>query len=131
MHEAKLNNAKEVVVWGTGTPKREFLYSDDMADACVYLMEQPEDKLPGLFNEATPPLLNIGCGEDLSIRELAEIVKRIVGFSGQLKFDTSKPDGTMRKLMDVSKLKQMGWKAATTLSDGITLAYKSYIDGRL
>ena len=128
MHEAKERGDKEVVVWGTGTPRREFLYSEDMADACVYLLEQPEAKLQNLFNDAAPPLVNIGCGEDLTIRELAELVKDIVGFTGQLTFDTSKPDGTMRKLMDVNKLKQVGWQATTKLRDGITVAYRTYLE---
>jgi GDP-L-fucose synthase len=117
------------VVWGTGTPKREFLYSDDMADACLYLLEQPESKLSDLFNDERPPLVNIGCGEDLSIRELAEMIAETVGYNGKLVFDSTKPDGTMRKLMDVSKLKQMGWHATTQLRDGITRAYKNYLEG--
>lgn len=124
MHEAKQRGDKEVVVWGTGTPKREFLYSDDMADACIYLLEQSEEKLQPLFNDEQPPLVNVGCGEDLTIRELAELVKGEVGFVGNLTFDTSKPDGTMRKLMDVSKLSQMGWKATTSLRGGLALAYE-------
>ena len=124
MHEAKQANANEVLVWGTGTPKREFLYSDDMADACIYLLEQADDKLATLFNNDHPPLINIGFGEDISIRELAELVKEIVGFTGDLIFDASKPDGTMRKLMDVSKLNQMGWIARTALRDGIAIAYE-------
>ena len=124
MHEAKQANANEVLVWGTGTPKREFLYSDDMADACIYLLEQADDKLATLFNNDHPPLINIGFGEDISIRELAELVKEIVGFTGDLIFDASKPDGTMRKLMDVSKLNQMGWIARTALRDGIASAYE-------
>lgn len=126
MHEAKECGSKEVVVWGTGTPRREFLYSDDMANACIYLLEQAEEKLSGLFNDEQPPLVNIGCGEDLSIRELAELVKNIVGFNGQLVFDTGKPDGTLRKLMDVSRLGGLGWKASTALEDGITNAYSAY-----
>jgi GDP-L-fucose synthase len=129
MHEAKQRGDKEVVVWGTGTPKREFLYSDDMADACLYLLEQPESKLSDLFNDERPPLVNIGCGEDLSIRELAEMIAETVGYNGKLVFDSAKPDGTMRKLMDVSKLKQMGWHATTQLRDGITRAYKNYLEG--
>lgn len=127
MHEAKLDNASEVVVWGTGMPKREFLYSDDMADACVYLLEQPEKKLEKLFNDIQPPLVNIGCGQDLTISELAEEIKSIVGFNGVLKFDTTKPDGTMKKLMDVNKISEMGWKSMTNLSEGISLAYTSYL----
>lgn len=127
MHEAKLSDAKEVVVWGTGTPKREFLFSDDMADACLYLLEQPEDRLKDLFNDATPPLVNVGCGEDLSIKELAGLVKDIVGFTGQLAFDASKPDGTMRKLMDVSRINALGWRARTDLKTGIAAAYREYL----
>lgn len=128
MHEAKLRGDTEVVVWGTGNPMREFLYSDDMADACLFLLEQPEEQLQGLFNGDTPPLVNVGCGEDIAIRELAELVKDVVGFSGRLTFDTSKPDGTMRKLMDVSKLKQLGWVATTRLRDGVGLAYQAFLN---
>jgi len=127
MHEAKQRGDKEVVVWGTGTPRREFLYSDDMADACLYLLEQPEEKLQPLFSDQQPPLVNVGCGEDLTIRELAELVRDVVGFTGNLTFDPSKPDGTMQKLLDVSKLNQMGWKATTPLRDGIVSAYETYL----
>lgn len=123
MHEAKIGDADEVVVWGTGTPRREFLYSDDMAEACVYLMKQEDDRLQSLFNENLPPLVNVGCGEDLTIRELAELIAEIVGFKGELVFDTSKPDGTMRKVMDVSKIKKLGWKPEVSLKEGIALAY--------
>ncbi len=126
MHEAKLHGDKEVVVWGTGTPRREFLYSEDMADACLYLLEQPEDKLAGLFNNEQPPLVNIGCGEDLTIKELAELVAEVVGFKGSLTFDTSKPDGTMRKVMDVSKIRKLGWEPKVSLKEGIAQAYKDY-----
>jgi len=127
MHEAKLRGDKEVVVWGTGTPKREFLYSDDMAEACLYLLEQAESKLSDLFNDEQPPLVNIGCGEDLTIRELAEMIAEVAGYSGKLVFDSSKPDGTMRKLMDVSRMKRMGWVATTSLRKGILSAYQSYL----
>jgi len=127
MHEAKQCGDKEVVVWGTGTPKREFLYSDDMADACVFLLEQPESKLASLFNNEQPPLVNIGCGDDLTIRELAELVAGVVGFSGNLTFDTSKPDGTMRKVMDVSKIRNLGWKPEIALEAGIVLAYQDML----
>ena len=128
MHEAKQRNDKEVVVWGTGTPRREFLYSEDMADACIYLLEQPENRLGSLFNNEQPPLVNIGCGEDLTIRELAEMVARIVGFKGSLTFDTSKPDGTLRNVMDVSKLRMVGWAPKIGLDRGISLAYADYLD---
>lgn len=127
MHDAKLCGAPEVVVWGTGTPRREFLYSDDMAEACLYLLEQPEEKLRSLFSDNQPPLANIGCGEDLAIRELAELVRNVIGFTGELTFDTTKPDGTMQKLLDVSKLNQLGWKATTLLRDGIGFAYEAYL----
>lgn len=127
MSEAKQRGDDEVIVWGTGTPRREFLYSEDMAEACIYLLQQPIEKISTLFNDATPPLLNIGYGEDITIKELAELVQKVVGFTGSLVFDSSKPDGTMRKLMDVSKLRQMGWSSSTTLLDGIASAYQSFL----
>jgi GDP-L-fucose synthase len=126
MHDAKKRWDTEVVVWGTGTPKREFLYSDDMADACLYLLEQPESKLTDLFNDEQPPLVNIGCGEDLAIRELVEIIAKVVGYSGKLLFDSTKPDGTMQKLTEVSRMKNMGWATSTPLHKGILTVYKSY-----
>jgi GDP-L-fucose synthase len=116
-HEAKLRGDSALVVWGTGTPMREFLYADDLADACVYLMEQGY----------SGPLVNIGTGTDVTIRELAETVLKVVGFNGELTFDTSKPDGTPRKLMDVSRLAGLGWRAKTSLEDGIKLAYQDFI----
>lgn len=116
-HEAKQRGDTSLVVWGTGTPMREFLYADDLADACVYLMEK------GYCG----PLVNIGTGTDVTIRELAETVVDIVGFRGSLTFDASKPDGTPRKLMDVSRLTSLGWRASTNLRDGIELAYKDYL----
>lgn len=127
MHEAKMNNLSEVVVWGTGAPKREFLYSDDMADACIYLLEKSDGELQSLFSDMEPPLVNVGCGKDLTVRELAETIKNIVGFSGELTFDNTKPDGTMRKLLDVDKLTQMGWRARTALRKGIAMSYDSYL----
>ncbi|HFQ80946.1 MAG TPA: GDP-L-fucose synthase [Desulfobacterales bacterium] len=126
-HEAKERGDKEVVVWGTGTPRREFLYSDDMAAACLYLLEQTDDNLRTLLNNEHPPLVNIGCGTDLTIRELAEMIRDVVGFNGTLTFDSTKPDGTMQKLLDVSKLNKMGWKAATSLRDGIASVYEKYL----
>lgn len=127
IHEAKQNNVGEVTVWGSGTPKREFLYSDEMADACVYLLENIDKGLPGLFNDVKPPLVNIGCGEDITIRELAETIAAVVDYKGRLVFDTSKPDGTMRKLLDVSRMNSLGWKSAKSLREGIALTYKSYL----
>lgn len=116
-HEAKEQNAAEVVIWGTGSPKREFLFADDLAEACYYLMKN--------YNE--PGLVNIGTGEDLSIKDLALLIKQIVGFAGEIKFDTAKPDGTPRKLMDVTKLTNAGWKYHTTLEQGIALAYQDFL----
>jgi GDP-L-fucose synthase len=115
--EAKQNNSKEVVIWGTGSPMREFLFADDLADACYFLMQN--------YNE--PNLINIGTGEDLTIKDLALLVKKVVGFEGDLKFDTSKPDGTPRKLMDVSKLHHLGWKHQIELEEGLKLAYQDYL----
>lgn len=117
-HEAKLNGEKTVTIWGTGNPKREFLYADDLAEACLYLMENYNEK----------ELINVGTGEDLSIAELANLVKNVIGFEGELVFDTSKPDGTPRKLMDVSRLHNLGWKHRTALADGILLAYHDFTD---
>jgi len=127
MHEARQSGAREVVVWGSGNPRREFLHSDDLADACLHLMQLPEDRYDELFSEQHPPLVNIGCGEDLSIRELAETTARTVGFSGQLRFDSGKPDGTPRKLLDVSRMARLGWTAKTALPEGIALAYADYL----
>jgi GDP-L-fucose synthase len=127
MHEAKQRGDGAVVIWGTGTPRREFLYSDDMADACVHLMALPDAQFGQSLNSDLPPLVNIGCGEDLSIRELAELVKGVVAFEGALRFDTSKPDGTPRKLLDVGRLHALDWKARTALSEGINLAYADYL----
>jgi GDP-L-fucose synthase len=117
-HEAKLKGEKTVTIWGTGNPKREFLYADDLAEACLFLMENYNEK----------ELINVGTGEDLSIAELANLVKSIVGFEGTLVFDTSKPDGTPRKLMDVSKLHNLGWRHHTTLTNGILSAYRDFTD---
>src|SRR5690606_1843174 len=117
LHEAKVANRPAVTVWGTGSPKREFLFADDLADACVFLMANYND----------PQLVNIGTGEDLPIKELAQLIKSIVGFEGELVFDASKPDGTPRKLMDVSKLHAMGWRHMTPLEAGIRLVYEDFL----
>jgi GDP-L-fucose synthase len=119
MHEAKIQGDKEVVIWGTGTPRREFLSSDDMADACVFLMETCDVKDVGEF-------VNIGVGQDVTIRELAELVAKVVGFEGSLVFDAVKPDGTPRKLLDVSRLQALGWRAKIGLEKGIGLAYQDF-----
>ncbi len=127
MHEAKMRGDREVVVWGTGSPRREFLYSEDAAGACVFLINLPEEKFASLLTQGSFPLINIGCGEDLTIRELAETVKNAVGFDGELTFDTSKPDGTPMKLLDVGRLTSLGWTYNTTLEGGISLAYRDFL----
>ena len=127
MHEAKLRKDHEVVVWGTGTPRREFLYSEDMADACVFLMNLADEKYASLLSVHSFPLINIGCGEDMSIRELAEIVAKVIGFTGNLVFDSSKPDGTPRKLLSVERMSSLGWSANTVLESGISLAYRDFL----
>ncbi len=127
MHEAKMRGDREVVVWGTGMPRREFLYSEDAAGACVFLINLPEEKFASLLTQGSFPLINIGCGEDLTIHELAETVKNAVGFDGELTFDTSKPDGTPKKLLDVARLTSLGWTYNTTLEGGISLAYRDFL----
>ncbi|MGM4958694.1 GDP-L-fucose synthase [Bradyrhizobium barranii] len=116
-HEAKVAGAKSVIVWGTGTPRREFLYVDDMADACVHLMK----------TYSSAELVNIGTGEDITIAEFARVVADIVGYGGEISFDTSRPDGTPRKLLDVSRLAKLGWRATTSLEDGIRRAHEAYL----
>ena len=115
-HEAKTNSAPFVTIWGSGKPRREFLHADDLADACYFLMQH--------YNE--PGLVNIGTGEDLEIGELARLIGRIIGYSGEIRHDTGKPDGTPRKLMDVSKLNRLGWKASISLEDGLRRVYEEY-----
>jgi len=123
--EAKASGSGELVVWGTGTPRRELLYSDDLAEACCYLMNLDGAHFSSLLSEDHPPLINIGTGEDVTIRELAETVARIVGFQGELRFDTSKPDGTPRKLLDVSRLHGLGWRHKVSLEDGIRRTWEA------
>ena len=123
--EAKRAGAKEIVVWGTGTPRRELLYSEDLAEACVFLLNLDDPTYGTLLTDAEPPLINIGSGEDVTIRELAETVARVLEFEGSLAFDTSKPDGTPRKLMDVSKLHALGWKHTVALEQGIRLTWEA------
>ncbi len=117
-HEAKQQNTPKVIIWGTGSPKREFLFADDLADACYYLMQNYDEQ----------GLVNVGTGEDLSIKDLALLVKDIVGYNGEIQFDATKPDGTLRKLMDVSKLHDKGWKHTVELKEGIKLAYQDFLD---
>ena len=127
MHEAKTGGAEEVLIWGTGSPLREFLYSEDMAEACVYLLELAPQEFAKLIVDKEPPLVNIGYGEDLSIAELARTVARVVGFRGSLRFDSSKPDGTPRKLLDSGRINALGWKPRTRMDAGIALAYKDFL----
>ena len=117
-HEAKVNGAKEVVVWGSGKPLREFLYSEDMADACIYLMENYEGN----------DFFNIGTGKEITIKGLAELIKEVVGYEGEIVWDSSKPDGTPRKLLDVSRLESQGWKYKMELKDGVKEAYEWYLE---
>ena len=116
-HEAKLAQAQELVVWGTGAPRREFLHVDDLADACVFLMERAYEG----------PLVNVGTGEDLPIRELAELIMRVVGLEARLRFDTTKPDGTPRKLLDVGRLRALGWRARIPFAEGLRQTYEDFI----
>jgi len=117
VHEAKLENRREVVIWGTGTPRREFLYSDDLAEALRFLLE----------NYDSPEIINVGCGYDISIRELAQIVAKVIEFEVELVFDTSKPDGTPRKLLDTGRLQKLGWKPRISLEDGIRDTYQWFL----
>src|SRR3954447_7397770 len=117
-HEAKMTGARELVVWGTGKPRREFLHVDDMADACVFLLE----------NYDAPEIINVGCGEDISIQQLVELICHVVGFEGEITFDSSKPDGTPRKLLDTSKLTALGWRPSISLRDGITRTYSWFLE---
>lgn len=116
-HEAKVTGAKNIAVWGTGTPRREFLYVDDLADACVHLMK----------TYSSSELVNIGTGEDITIAEFARVVASTVGYTGEISYDTARPDGTPRKLLDVSRLAKLGWRATTSLEDGLRLAYRAYL----
>ena len=127
MHEAMQGGLEEVVIWGTGKPMREFLYSEDMAEACVFLLDLPAEKFEELVSDTHPPLVNIGYGEDLSIAELARTVARVVGFRGKLRFDTSKPDGTPRKLLDSGRINALGWKPRTQFDEGIAAAYQDFL----
>jgi GDP-L-fucose synthase len=128
-HEAKQRGDDALVVWGTGKPRREFLFSDDMADACLALLRLDDARFEQAIS-VYPPLVNIGCGSDLTIRELAELVMKVVGFKGALRFDASKPDGTPRKLLDVSRMARLGWSAAISMEDGIGLAYREFLGRR-
>lgn len=126
-HELKEKQAPEMVVWGTGKPMREFLYCDDMADACVHLMSLPEDGYGAYLNDRQPPLINVGTGVDMTIAELATTIADVVGYRGELRFDATKPDGTPRKLLDISRLSASGWTARTAFRDGLVQAYREFL----
>lgn len=134
-HEAKASGAGSVTLWGTGTPRREMLYSDDMAEACVRLMELPEAEFGRIVGTdpaaPQPPLINIGWGEDYTIRELAERVRDVVGFRGEIAWDSAKPDGTPRKLLDVSRMKALGWSPRVRLADGLKNAYEDFLSRKI
>ena len=123
--EAKRAAEKKLIVWGTGRPRREFLYSDDLAEACVHLLNLPQSLYESLMSQNEAPLINIGTGEDLTIRELAELVARVLDFECELIFDTSRQDGTPQKLLDVSRIHALGWKARVNLEEGIRRTYMS------
>ena len=131
-HEAKQSNSPIVTIWGTGKPYREFLFSDDMAEACLFLMQLPDNQFKPLLasdrNDGLPPLVNIGSGEDLTIQALAELIASVVDYKGLLVFDLTKPDGTMRKLMDVSYVRSLGWQMSTSLEYGLKRAYQNFIE---
>lgn len=116
-----------VVIWGTGTARREFLYSDDMADACLHLMQLPDEQYSSLLTSHNAPLINIGCGEDQTIKELVSLMQQVVDFQGEIQWDTTKPDGTFQKLLDVDKLYSMGWQPQTSLTEGIKKAYQDFL----
>ena len=125
-HEAKLNGENQVTAWGTGTPLREFLYSDDMADACLHLMGLSNPMFDSLL-QTYPPLVNVGSGKDLSIKQLTELVAKVVGFQGEVIWDNTKPDGTPRKLLNIDRMTQMGWSPHIELEQGILLAYTDFL----
>lgn len=127
-HEAKLKAEPSVVVWGSGKPRREFMYSSDLGDAILFLLDMPDERFAALTHPDSTPLINVGVGEDVSIQEVAELVKATVGYQGELKLDATKPDGTPRKLMDVSRLAALGWKAKTPLDVGLTQAYEDFVN---
>jgi len=126
-HEAKESGAKEMMVWGSGIPRREFLYCEDMAEACVYLLNLPDVEYKKQLNDQHPPLINIGTGEDMTIHELAEKICAAVGFKGELVFDSNKPDGTLRKLLDVAKMSAAGWMAKSVFKDKIPTTYLEFL----
>ena len=125
-HEAKINNQPTVTLWGTGKPLREFLYCEDLAEACIFLMNLPDNRFSTFMSQDKPPMINIGHGKDISIHELAELIKKITGYKGKILWDSTKPDGTLRKTLDVSKMTGLGWQPKTSLKRGIELTYQDF-----
>jgi GDP-L-fucose synthase len=129
MHEAKIDGRREVVIWGTGTPKREFLYSEDLAGACLFLMNLSPAAFDSLVSsEAEAPIVNVGSGQDQTIAKIAELIAAIVGFNGQLRFDQTKPDGTPRKFLDTSRISSLGWQPKTSLREGLERSYRDFLE---
>jgi GDP-L-fucose synthase len=125
-HDAKTRGEDSVTVWGTGTPRREFLHSDDMAEACIHLLELPDGRLAKTFGTNRPPLINVGCGQDLTIAQLAERIREAIGSQARIVYDNSKPDGTPRKLLDISLIRSLGWQPRVQLAEGLRSAYASF-----
>lgn len=128
MHEAKQAGASQATIWGSGKPRREFLFNEDLGEACVFVMSLPGEVFDTYISEEVAPLINIGKGDDLSIAALAELIAEVVGFEGELVYDASKPDGTMLKMMDTTRINRLGWKPSTELRDGIGRAYKAWLE---
>lgn len=126
MHEARVGGEHSVTVWGTGSPRREFLHVDDLAEACVFLMKLPAERYDAIV-KMDPPLVNVGCGEDLTIAELAKLIGEVVGSTAKIRWDRDKPDGTPRKLLDVSRMRTLGWSPSISLRDGIAATYQHYL----
>lgn len=127
MHEAKISNSPEVIIWGTGKPRREFIYSDELADACVFLLEQDEATYNNILGDnQKAPLINIGSGKDQTIKHLADVIQKVVGYEGQLSWDAEKPDGTPKKILDIGRLSEIGWRSKLSLDDGIAKTYQHY-----
>ena len=130
MHEAKVSGRRDIPLWGTGTPRREFLHSDDLAEACLFLMNLPHQTFDSLvLSKTAAPLVNVGSGQDQTIREIAELIAKVVGFEGLLRFDANKPDGAPRKLLDSSRLSSLGWRSTISLQKGLELVYQTFLVG--
>jgi GDP-L-fucose synthase len=130
-HEAKTSGAKTVTVWGTGTPRREFLHVDDLADACLHIISLDEPVYEKLVSENVTPLVNVGCGKDQTIAEMAQIIRNVTGFKGDIVYDRSKPDGTPQKLLDVSLLTRLGWQQTIPLEKGLAMTYQWCLDNHV